>query len=212
MSQTDSPGARIAAGLAKIGLLLKSHARHQAGGHGLTPTQAQILTTLSAHDPRGLRLSEVAQSLAVTPATASDAVAALVAKGLVRKRCMPDDARAIAITLTASGRLAAAQASEWPDALLLAANDLSDIEQGALLRLLTKMIRQLQMQGKIPVSRMCATCTYFRPNVHAKPMPPHHCAYIDAPFGDSALRIECPDHAAASKDQSEKAWRKFISI
>jgi DNA-binding MarR family transcriptional regulator len=212
MSHAESPGSRIAAGLAKIGLLLKNHAWRQAGGHGLTPTQAQILTTLSAHGARALRLSEVAQSLAVTPATASDAVTALVAKGLVRKRCMPDDARAIGITLTARGRFAAAQAAEWPDALLQVVNDLSDIEQGVLLRLLTKMIKELQVRGKIPVSRMCATCTYFRPNVHAKPMPPHHCAYIDAPFGDNALRIECPDHAAAAKDQAEKPWHEFISI
>lgn len=205
-----SPGFRVAAGLGKIGLLLKSAAWRQAGGRGLTPTQAQILATLQASGGE-LRLSDVAKSLAVTAATASDAVAALEAKGLVRKRPAIDDARALAISLTARGKREAVRAAGWPEALLEAVNGLSEAEQGALLRVLTKMIRELQLRGKIPVSRMCVSCTYFRPNVHAKPAP-HHCAYVDAPFGDEALRIDCPDFAAAAREQAEKAWREFISV
>ncbi len=95
--------------------------------------------------------------------------------------------------------------------LLEAVDELSAAEQGALLRALTKMIRKLQLKGRIPVSRMCATCTYFRPNVYREPAAPHHCGFVDAPFGDAALRIECPDHVEADTDQAGRAWREFIS-
>ncbi|MER3418788.1 MAG: MarR family transcriptional regulator, partial [Chloroflexota bacterium] len=26
---------------------------------------------------------------------------------------------------------------------------------------------------------------------------PHHCAFVDAPFGDRSIRLDCPDHAPA---------------
>jgi hypothetical protein len=42
----DSLGHRVAVGLAKIGLALKSHAWQNAGQQGLTPTQGQVLTLL----------------------------------------------------------------------------------------------------------------------------------------------------------------------
>jgi hypothetical protein len=67
-------------------------------------------------------------------------------------------------------------------------------EQAALLRILVKMIRVLQDQGAIPVARMCASCRFFRPHAHPDPDRPHHCAFVDAPFGDRELRLECPDH------------------
>lgn len=206
----DAPGPRVIAGLAKIGLALKSHAWQQAGGRGLTPTQAQILTVLGARGQGGLRLSEVAEALAVTPATASDAVSALESKSLVRKRRQAADGRAVAISLTARGRREAARAAAWPDVLLEAVDELSENEQGALLRALTRIIRKLQLRGKIPVSRMCVTCSYFRPHVYPDRAAPYHCAFVDASFGDAALRIDCPDHVAASEDQAAGAWREFI--
>jgi hypothetical protein len=43
---------------------------------------------------------------------------------------------------------------------------------------------------------MCVTCRYFRPHVHSDPERPHHCAFVDAPFGDRALRLDCRDHEA----------------
>jgi hypothetical protein len=59
------------------------------------------------------------------------------------------------------------------------------------------MIGALQQRGEIPVSRMCPTCRFFRPHVHDDPVRPHHCAFVDAPFGDAQLRIECDDHEDA---------------
>jgi len=198
---------RIATGLSKIGLAIRTQNWSAAGGQGLTPTQGQILSLLAARAP--MRLSDLAAELGVTRATASDAVAALTRKGLVAKAPDKDDARAIALSLTRDGRGEAERAAAWPDFLLRAVDTLSPAEQTVFLRSLVKMIRRLQERGEISTARMCASCRYFRPNVHDDPARPHHCAYVDAPFGDRHLRLDCPEFEAADADRAEAVWRRF---
>ncbi|MDJ0704511.1 MAG: MarR family transcriptional regulator [Leptolyngbyaceae cyanobacterium MO_188.B28] len=142
----------------------------------------------------GVRLSEVAKGLASSSATASDAVSALVKKGLVSREQAADDRRAIAIRLTSQGQKQAEQAASWPDFLLSAVEELSQEEQTVFFRALTKMIRKLQEQGKISPSRMCVTCQYFRAHVYDDPDRPHHCDLVNAPFGDRDLRLDCLEH------------------
>lgn len=192
----DPPAQRIATGLAKVGLALKYQAWRRAGRRGLSPTQAQILTTLRPA-PRGMRLGEVAERLAVTAATASEAVGALARKGLVRKVRHPADPRALALRLTPAGRREACRVAGWPDVLLEALDALEPEEQAVFLRGLVRMIHLLQQRGQIPVSQMCVTCRFFRPYLHRDPERPHHCAFVDAPFGDRHLRLDCPDHQPA---------------
>jgi DNA-binding MarR family transcriptional regulator len=190
--ERHSPPATAATGLAKIGLLLRHHAWQERGQTGLTPTQGQMLAELRARP--GLGVKELAHALGVSSPTVSDALAALVAKGLVAKAPSPRHPRAVVITLTPAGRAAAERAAGWPDSLLAAVDTLDPEEQGALLRALTKMILELQGRGEIRVARMCATCRFFRPNVYADAVQPHHCAFVDAPFGDRELRLDCADH------------------
>jgi hypothetical protein len=71
------------------------------------------------------------------------------------------------------------------------------------------MIRTLQERGRIPVARMCVSCTFFRPFRHDDRARPHHCAFVDAPFGDGELRLDCPDHAAAPTEQAARTWHAF---
>jgi hypothetical protein len=71
------------------------------------------------------------------------------------------------------------------------------------------MIRTLQERGRIPVARMCVSCRYFQPFRYPDPDRPHHCAFVDAPFGDGELRLDCPDHAAAPAEQAARTWRTF---
>lgn len=183
----SSPSVLVATGLAKIGLVLRHEAWRDRGRTGLTPTQSQILVVLRARG--NASLGQLAAELGVSAPTASDAVAALIAKGLVSK----SRGRTLSIRLTAAGRREAEQASRWPDVLLEAIDELSADEQAVFLRGLTKMIRRLQEQGRIPIARMCTTCSFFRPDVHSDPERPHHCAFVDAPFGDRQLRLDCRD-------------------
>ncbi|MBM3776107.1 MAG: winged helix-turn-helix transcriptional regulator [Acidobacteria bacterium] len=191
------PAQRAAQGLAKISLALRTRQREQAAGQGLSPTQGQVLSALLAAGRRAARLGELAKQLAITPATASDAVAALLSKRLARKVRSRADGRAVEISLTPAGRREAGRAAEWPDFLAAAVDSLSDSEQGTLLRVLSKAIRELQEHGQIQPARMCVNCTFFRPNVYPGSERPHHCGFVDAPFGDRELRLDCPDHAPA---------------
>jgi DNA-binding MarR family transcriptional regulator len=205
---TDALERRVAAGLVKVSLALKHHAWRRANPRGLTPTQAQVLTTLRSARA-GLRLAEVADRLAVTAATASEAVGALVRKGLVRKTPDAADLRSLSITLTPTGRKEADRAAGWLDVLLEAVGTLSPAEQAVFLRALVKTIRTLQDRGRIPISQMCVTCRFFRPYAHPDPERPHHCAFVDAPFGDRHLRLDCPDHQPADARSLEQIWTRF---
>jgi len=199
---------RVTIGLAKIGIALKQQAWAEAGGRGLTPTQGQVLALLRAN-PDGLRLGALAEQLGVTAATTSDSVAALQRKGLVTKEPMAGDARGVIVLLTPTGTREAAAAAAWPDFLLEAVGELSTVEQAAFLRALVSMIRTLQEKGRIPVARMCVSCRFFRPYQHDNPARPHHCAFVDAPFGDGELRLDCPDFRTAADEQAAQTWLAF---
>lgn len=206
-TQNDPIRQRVVAGLNKIGLAIKSQTWEKASPRGLTPTQAQILVILRSTDKTSLRLKDVAEGLAVSSATACEAVSALARKGMVRNVPRGDDARATAITLTAKGRREADRVATWPDFLLEAVDALSAAEQEVFLRALIKMIKLLQDRHTIHASRMCVTCRYFRPYVHADTRKPHHCAFVDAPFGDRHLRLDCLDYVAAETQLAETSWK-----
>lgn len=215
MRQQPSPSSdpppleqRIATGLHKLGLALKHQEWSEATEQQLSPTQGQILAALAAEGQ--LSASEVSARLGIGLATISEAVSTLAAKGLVRRTPDPRHPRARLILLTASGRRRAMHARAWPEFLTEAVGTLTADEQTTLLRALMKMIRALQEQGQIPVQRMCVTCTHFRPHVHDGDRP-HHCAFVDAPFGASALRLDCRDHEAAAPGQQQVHWARFIA-
>ncbi len=204
---------RLVAGLAKIGMALRSGAWRAGEARGLTPTQGQILALLRARGKQPQRLASIAEGLAISAPTASEAVSALVRKGLVAKLRAPDDGRAVALKLTAAGKREAARSAQWPDLLLGAVGTLAAAEREVFLRAILKIIRTLQTSGEIPVSRLCLTCRHFQPNRHAqRPSAPHHCAFIDAAFGDRDLRLDCADHAEASETERDAAWLRFNAI
>ena len=201
--------AQVAAGLAKIGAALKARAWKNAGPAQLTPTQGQALTLLRG-ETNGVRLGALARSLAVTAATASDAIASLTAKGLVTRGVEPADRRAAAFALTSEGQSLANEVATWPDFLARATGTLDATEQTVLYRALVKMIRALQEAGDIPVQRMCVSCRYFRPNVRPDdPRRPHVCAFVNAPFGDRHLRLDCREQEPVPANESEALWHKF---
>lgn len=199
--------ARAGIGLAKLGLALRAESWRGAHGRGLTPTQGQVLALLQAR--HRLSVNDLAREMGVSAPTASDAVSALAAKRLVRKGKVPGDARRVAVTLTAAGRTEAGRSAAWPDVLAGAVRSLPDVEQAAFLRGLLRMLRQLQVEGRIPVAHMCVGCRFFVPNAHADADRPHHCRFVDAAFGDRHLRIECGDWQRAAGDDEVHAWDRF---
>jgi DNA-binding MarR family transcriptional regulator len=203
------PG-RVTAGLARIGMVLRHQAWQRAGRQGLTPTQVQVLL-LAASRPQGLRLRDVAEELAVTAATTSDAVSALERKGLLGRRPAADDRRGVTIALTTEGREAADRAAAWPDLLLDTVQTLTMNEQAALLRILVKMVHHLQESGRIPAARMCASCRFFQPHVYRDARRPHHCGFVGKPFGDPELQVDCGDHQRAAEEDAAALWEQFVT-
>ena len=202
---------RLIVGLSKIGLAMKSQAWSRAPAEGVTPTQAQILVLLRDRS-EGARLSMIAEGLGITAPTASDAVASLVAKKLVVRGRDKQDARAARFRLSRSGAETAARVSAWPDFLQKAVSALDAGEQAVFLRALVKMIRTLQEAGDIPVQRMCVDCRFFRPHAHPDSRDrPHHCAFVDAPFGERHLRIDCADHETAAIEQRNHQWARWLA-
>lgn len=200
---------QVTAGLYKLGLALRTHAWRESVPRGLTPTQTQVLALLRASGA-ARRLSEVADEMAVTLPTASDAVKTLVAKGLISKERAPDDARAVALTLTARGREEAESRTAGPEFVVAAVAALAPDEQRMLMRILVKMVRTLQERGEIAPARMCVACRFFRPFAHlGDTARPHHCDFVGAPFGDAGLRLDCPDFDAASPDGARARWAAF---
>ncbi len=193
---------RMITGLAKVCTALRSQAWQEAESQGLTPTQGQILALLQSAADVGMRLSAIAEGLAASPATASDAVSSLVKKGLVSREQATDDRRAIAIRLTPEGLTQAKRAASWPDFLLDAVDSLTPEEQTIFFKGLITIIRTLQEQHNIPVSKMCVTCQYFAPHVYKNSDRPHHCNFVNAPFGDRDLRLDCPEHLSKIEAQN----------
>ncbi|WP_457580419.1 hypothetical protein [Ensifer canadensis] len=86
---------------------------------------------------------------------------------------------------------------------------LSALEQENLLLHLVKIIRTLQASGASPQQRMCVSCRYFQPNVYAGSKEPYHCAFVNAPFGQPALRIDCGEYEPADASSQAAAWKIF---
>ncbi|MDJ0729055.1 MAG: MarR family winged helix-turn-helix transcriptional regulator [Crocosphaera sp.] len=187
---------KVVTGLTKIGMAIKSHAWQDAELQNLTPTQGQVLSLLRSRRNVGLRLSEIAEGLGITSATASETVKALVDKQLVKKGKAEDDGRAIAIKMTQKGEAKADSIASLPYFLLNALDELSSEEQDVFYYGLTKILRKLQENHEIPVLRMCVTCHFFEENVNLESDEPHYCKLVEEFFGDRNLKIDCPEHIA----------------
>jgi DNA-binding MarR family transcriptional regulator len=206
--QNTAPlSSRIALGLHKIGLAMKQQAWQKANEAGLSATQGQILAAIVTHGP--LTGSELSERLGVTLPTISDSVRVLVEKALLAKTPDPRHPRASLLTLTDEGTKLGARARSWPEFMAAAVTDLTVDEQRAFYSGVVKMIRNLQDQGLIPVSQMCTSCTYFKPNVRHGPSP-HHCALVDVPLASDQLRLDCPEHELVAETSRRELWEQFV--
>lgn len=199
--------AQILDGLDRLAAVLRAEGWAAAETAELTATQAAILTFLGRRG--SARLQEVAAHLAVSVPTASASVDALVRKALVARRKSVEDARAVALALTPDGRVTLERLGKEPSRLRTAVAAFPPGEQADLFLHLMKLIRTLQTSGAIPVQRVCVTCRHFRPFAHPESDAPHHCALVNASFGNRDLRLDCGDHGQADADTQIAIWAAF---
>ncbi|GIF40150.1 MarR family winged helix-turn-helix transcriptional regulator [Actinoplanes xinjiangensis] len=190
------PTGQLLVGLARLGQAVRMEAWRNAGPHNLSPLQADIILLL--HGRAGpIRQGEIVTALASTPPTVSDAVKALRKKELLEATRDLGDARVMLLGLTPAGHDEAGRLNIQSERLGDAVAALAPADFAAMLRGMTTLMRELQDRRAIPVSQMCLTCRFFVPRAHPDPERPHHCNFVDAPFGDAELRVTCPDHEPA---------------
>ncbi|WP_020653052.1 MarR family winged helix-turn-helix transcriptional regulator [Massilia niastensis] len=205
---TPDVSARIVTAIARIATVLRSGMWEVSTSENLNPAQAEILQLLQ-HRTRGVRLTWLAKQLSISAASASDSVAALVAKGLVRKARAEDDGRATALHLTQEGERVALRlgyALSFADA---AASSLPQEQQVQLLTGLFRLIAQLQKTDRFPELRACLSCRHFEPNKYPGQAVPHHCALVNAPLPISFLRIDCAEHEPTDPASQRRNWESF---
>lgn len=206
----SAPAEEIAHALSRLALFWRAAGWRAAGAQGLTPTQAEILSRLAAGGSQ--RSGDLARQLGVSAPTLTDAVSALAAKGLAGRQADPQDRRAALVALTPRGAETAALLPEMPEAIAPVLEGLTARDRAGLLRGLTLVIRGLQEARAIPVQRMCLTCRHFRPHAHDDAERPHHCAFVDAAFGEDALRLACADHGEATAEERAQAFARFAAM
>ena len=206
--ETTALRDRLMDGLDRFASAMRAEVRRSVASRGLNSAQDAILRLLLAR-PAGLRVHVLARHLGVRQPTVTGSVIALERKGLVRRQADPADARATIVKVTPEAL--AQPAAAVPSLAAAALADLSEAEQASLLKTLIKLIRSLQLRQAIPPQRICVTCKYFRPNVHPEAAQPHHCAFVDAPFGNRALRLDCAEHVQAGPPEIARNWTAFMT-
>lgn len=98
-------GLDAAEALTQLSRLVQGVHARIAGRHDLTPVQARLLCVL-ALGPRGM--ADLARCLGVEKAALTGLVDRAQRRGLVRRDPVPDDRRALRVTLTDTGRRVAA--------------------------------------------------------------------------------------------------------
>jgi DNA-binding MarR family transcriptional regulator len=139
---------RVAAELMKISRMLARGDRplSRSGRRRIGPTQGRILAFLldRSHDP--VTLTSLAEGVALSPATTSEAVRGLGLRGFVRKARSRGDARVVYLSLSAAGRRMAQEVASGDHSLSAAIGKLTSMEQELFLRTL-KHIQEAMAPG-----------------------------------------------------------------
>jgi len=156
-------------------------------------TQGDILVFLASHPEEPGRVSLLSQEFLVSEATISDAVSALVAKGLIKKKHAPQDARQVTLTLTPKAKSTIAKAVRWEQKLREIISPLKFHEPGQFLLQLLLVIDELLVGGVITQARMCLTCRFLVRGRHRG----YFCRLLEKPLMLDDLRVDCEDYEPA---------------
>jgi DNA-binding MarR family transcriptional regulator len=189
----EAQAQKLVTGLVRVAVMAPADAP-PAERSTLPPPHRQVLLLLGRRD-REFRLSDLAAELGSSVAATMAIVSPLVADGLVEMRPAPSyAAHDMRIAATERGLALIPAPSNWAENVLGSVEELDEHTQARLLRIVTTKIATLQREGRIPVNRMCLSCRFFDGYRHPGTPAPHHCWFVDAPFGYRELRLHCPDH------------------
>ncbi|HZA78857.1 MAG TPA: MarR family winged helix-turn-helix transcriptional regulator [Acidimicrobiales bacterium] len=185
----DSLAAKVVAALDRLARGQRSFRQAVASRHGLTPLQAEILSTLAQGPPPEPLVGRLATELGVAQPTVTDSLQSLEAKRLLRRAVDPADRRRTVVALTRRGAALAHELAASDRTLTGAVCAMRTPTQETTLEVLLGLIAQLVAAGVIDVARTCTTCRFHR--FHAGR---HRCALLDIDLPPADLRVNCPDH------------------
>jgi DNA-binding MarR family transcriptional regulator len=190
----DPMAVRLAHGLSRAAVAIELAGDAKAATLERTVAQQLVLLHMRVVRHRASVISELADEVAMNTDDTLTAVGTLAQEGLVTMIPSPSYAPAdVRVELTESGRQQQREILNWAADLLAEMTRLGEYEQARLLRLVLDRIASMQRTGQIPITRMCVTCRFFDPYVHAGTPLPHHCHLVDAAFGNLQLRLRCPE-------------------
>lgn len=161
MDQEDNAAKKILSAMEKLMQVQRILLWDVAKIEGLSPIQIQFLIYLGRYRGNLCTVSSIALEFDLTKATVSDAINALVGKGMVSKRRGGSDRRCNVISLTAKGKNTLKRIASWQDRLLECVNSFSETEKSSTLLFLMKLIKLLYDDGIISRARLCITCENF---------------------------------------------------
>lgn len=185
-SQGQQGEEKLLALLERLGQVERSLLTRQAFRLGLTALQAQLLLHLSERPYGVVALAEL---LALTPATVSEALSALEGKGLLSRAKDPQDGRRWILMPTDEGLRLIQDLRTYSDPVVQALQGVPQRE-GLLLGLM-ELLAGLVRQGTVPETGLCLTCRHLRREGG------FFCSLLGLALGPSHLRLACPDHAPA---------------
>ena len=199
MTIVRSQRQQAALGLEQLASLVRAQSWRTDKSPSLPPTQAAVIGMLDA-GPVGLKARQIAERLGISPASLSDSLKALEAKGWIVRDGDPADRRAALARLSRQGRAIAKQLCDPGQGMGRLVQDLEEEDVGALLRVTQLLVMQAQHQGLATGLRTCLGCRFFRPYGGSSNQP-HFCDFIGQPLGDSELRMDCAEQSPADEDQ-----------
>lgn len=184
---------RLLDAVERLGRALRLARQRIATDRGVSVLQLQIVERI-AHRGAG-RIGDLAAALDVSQPTISDAVASLEDKGLVRRRRDPADRRVTTVELTATGVVLAGDVGDELAALRDAPRETATDQVATALEVVLREIARLQRNGIITEARTCLTCHHFEPGGDGSVA---RCLLLAEDLPPAALRVDCPDHLAAT--------------
>ena len=201
MPTTPFQRRQVASGIEQLAALVRAQSRRGDGTPALPPAHSAVLKMLDGAGA-GMRAKAIAGRLSVTPASVSDTLATLEARGWIERRPDPDDGRAALVRLTRAGRRLAERLRSPLHGIGALLEALDEADLGALLRATQLLVHEAQKQGLATGVRTCLGCRHFRPYATNAPGKPHFCAFIGQPFGDAELRTDCPEQDPAPEAEA----------
>lgn len=192
--------SKIVASLEKLSEVFWLLLQTQAKGHGLSPTQLQLLLFIKFHpNPLQRRIAFMAREFNVTKATISDSVKTLVQKGLVQRITDSADSRSSILSLTARGEALADATENFTAPLNTAVDALSTDQKEYLQYSVFDLIYRLNQTGIIATQRMCYNCHYYSGNRTND----HYCNLLSQSLKLAELRLECTEYTIVGKGTTE---------